>query len=458
MNRQHVLERVNGTLACSMETGVRLGGTGITGEHGRVSTANGQLKFLDLFAGGGGLSEGFIQAGFNPVAHVESDRAACFTLRTRMAYHWLKDHSDLGLYADYLKGSLNRKELYQNVPKRVVDSVTNTRIGDDTLPAVFRSIDTLLENRKLDLIIGGPPCQAYSIAGRSRDQRKMKSDDRNYLYVDYAKFLERYKPSYFLFENVTGLLSATDQDGGRHFDAMRDLFSEHGYTTEYRILSANDYGVLQNRKRVFLVGRLGQSGDFFPEPDKWTPPVQVNEVLSDLPPLRAGTGDPGPCDVGPYQGTWQHESGIRSGGLPVTWHQARPQSTQDLEIYRIAVDRWNTEGLRLHYDDLPERLKTHRTRGAFRDRFKVVASNLPFSHTVVAHIAKDGHYYIHPDIDQNRSLTPREAARLQTFPDDYHFESISAMPKRTPAFRQIGNAAPVLLARRLAEKLREKWA
>ena len=458
MNHQHVLKRANGTLACSMENGVRLGGTSITGEHGRVSTANGQFNFLDLFAGGGGLSEGFIQAGFNPVAHVESDRSACFTLRTRMAYHWLKDHSDLGLYADYLKGSLSRQELYQNVPKRVVDSVINARIADDTLPTVFRSIDTLLENRKLDLVIGGPPCQAYSIAGRSRDQRKMKSDDRNYLYIDYAKFLERYQPSYFLFENVTGLLSATDQNGGRHFDEMRDLFSEHGYLTEYRILPANDYGVLQNRKRVFLVGRLGHSTGFYPEPDKWIPTATVNDVLSDLPARSAGAGDSGPCSVNSYSGTWQYEAGIRNDDLPVTWHQARPQSSQDLEIYRIAVELWDSEGSRLHYYNLPDRLKTHRTRDAFRDRFKVVASNLPFSHTVVAHIAKDGHYYIHPDIDQNRSITPREAARLQTFPDDYHFESISAAPKRTPAFRQIGNAAPVLLARKIAEKLKDVLA
>ena len=110
------------------------------------------------------------------------------------------------------------------------------------------------------------------------------------------------------------------------------------------------------------------------------------------------------------------------------------------------------------YNMLPERLKTHRHRNSFLDRFKVVASDLPFSHTVVAHIAKDGHYYIHPDIDQNRSITPREAARLQTFPDDYYFESSKDAPRRTPAFLQIGNAVPVLLARKVADKLKETWS
>ena len=363
----------------------------------------------------------------------------------------------MDLYANYLEGMLSRAEFYQKLPDQIVSSVVNAEIGDDTLPGIFRSIDALLDNRKLDLIIGGPPCQAYSLVGRSRDQRGMKNDQRNYLYLHYARFLEKYKPSYFVFENVTGLLSAKDSDSNSHFDAMRSLFSEHGYETEYKILSANDYGVLQNRKRVFLVGHLGKSTGFYPEPERWNANARVEEVFSDLPALTAGTGDPGPCCVKPCRGVWQHQAGIRNGYIPVTWHQARPQSSQDLEIYRIAVDLWNSRKARLKYRDLPDHLKTHRHRDSFCDRFKVVAADLPFSHTVVAHIAKDGHYYIHPDIKQNRSITPREAARLQTFPDDYYFESSSGVPKRTPVFCQIGNAAPVLLARKIAEKLRETW-
>ena len=112
---------------------------------------------------------------------------------------------------------------------------------------------------------------------------------------------------------------------------------------------------------------------------------------------------------------------------------------------------------RLMYNKLPERLQTHKNKNSFLNRFRVVAGNLKFSHTVVAHIAMDGHYYIHPDIKQNRSLTPREAARLQTFPDDYYFESDNGRPYRTTAFRQIGNAVPILLAQKIAEKLKENW-
>ena len=107
----------------------------------------------------------------------------------------------------------------------------------------------------------------------------------------------------------------------------------------------------------------------------------------------------------------------------------------------------------MEYNDLPENLKTHKNRTAFADRFKVVAGNLSASHTVLAHLAKDGHYYIHPDIAQNRSLTPREAARLQTFPDNYYFESITGKPSRTYAYKQIGNAVPVCLAHRIAAAL-----
>ena len=415
------------------------------------------MKFLDLFAGGGGLSEGFIQAGFEPVAHIESDRSACFTLQTRMAYQWLKGQDELKLYADYLNGTVTRSEFYQQIPKKVLRSVIHEEIRDETATAICREIDDLLNGQELDLIIGGPPCQAYSLVGRSRDQRRMRCDSRNFLYLQYAEFLKKYKPSYFVFENVVGLLSAKDRDERSHFDTMRSVFSEQGYETEYKVLSANNYGVLQSRKRVFLVGRLGRKTGFFPEPTEWHPVASVADVFSDLPSLTSGTGDPGPCIVKSSSGIWQQQAAIRNDDIPVTWHQARPHTSQDLEIYRMAVNLWNSKKARLVYDDLPERLKTHRNRNSFRDRFKVVASDLPFSHTVVAHIAKDGHYYIHPDILQNRSITPREAARLQTFPDDYYFESTSGVPRRTPVFNQIGNAAPVLLARKVAEKLLESW-
>ena len=416
-----------------------------------------KLNYLDLFAGAGGLSEGFTRAEFNPVAHVEMDQAACYTLRTRMAYHWLKEKDDLKRYVDYLEGTIGRQEFYDSLPSGIIESVINAEIGKETLQDIFQRIDPLLGDEKLDLIVGGPPCQTYSHIGRSRCPNRMKGDPRNNLYLFYAEFLRKYKPQHFVFENVPGLLSATDEEGDSYLKLMQDLFREYGYETEFETLNAKDYGVPQNRRRIILVGKKGKSTGFYPKPSKCKSDVLVKEILSDLPSIKAGEGDVGPCSMAPHYHPWLRDTGIRNEKLPVTLHQARTNNEQDREIYKMAVELWNEKESCLRYNELPERLQTHRNKDSFLDRFKVVAGDLPYSHTVVAHIAKDGHYYIHPDINQNRSLTPREVARLQTFPDGYYFESCSGKPSRTPAYRQIGNAVPVLLAQKIAEKLKENW-
>jgi DNA (cytosine-5)-methyltransferase 1 len=417
------------------------------------------LHFLDLFAGAGGLSEGFIRAGFQPVAHIEMDKSACLTLKTRMAYHWLVSQSQEDIYIRYLNKEVSREKFYESIPSEVLNSVINFEIGDNTLGGIFASIDELACGKKINLIIGGPPCQAYSLVGRARDSNRMVGDKRNYLYRYYAKFLEKYKPEYFVFENVSGLLSAKDADGKLYFDAMKDDFSALGYTVEHELLSASNYGVRQNRNRIIIVGKKSKSDFPYPLPDVWNPKVKVREIFSDLPNLSAGEGTVSPCAMKAYKDqAYLYDAKIKDDVFPVTWHQARPNTEQDLEIYRIVVEVWNREERRLNYNELPENLKTHQNRRSFIDRFKVVAGDLPYSHTVVAHIARDGHYYIHPDIKQNRSLTPREAARLQTFPDNYFFESACETKSgRTAAFSQIGNAVPVLMAEKIAKKLREVW-
>ena len=416
-----------------------------------------ELRFLDLFAGAGGLSEGFIQAGFKPVAHIESDKAACFTLQTRMAYHWFKSTNNQHIYVDYLKGKLSRTEFYKKIPECITKTIINKEISENSLKNIFSVIDELLENVSLDLIIGGPPCQAYSLVGRACDSNKMLGDERNYLYKFYGEFLKRYQPKYFVFENVVGLLSAKDIHGRYYFHEMRKLFKELGYETEYRVLNAHDYGVLQARKRIILVGKRGSDTGFYPQLKIEIPHACVNEIFADLPIIHAGGVSVRTCKTRKYSGQWLYDSGIKNDDIPITWHIARPLNYQDSVIYRIASELWNKEGKRLEYNDLPENLKTHKNRTSFTDRFKVVAGDLSASHTVLAHLAKDGHYYIHPDSKQNRSITPREAARLQTFPDDYYFEGVTEKPSRTAAFRQIGNAVPVMLARKIAENLKENW-
>ena len=416
------------------------------------------LNFLDLFAGAGGLSEGFVRAGCKPIAHVEADSAAAFTLQTREAFHILKARGELETYSSYLSGQLSRSKLYSSAFRSEPTSVINSTIGEDGLDRIFSQIDTLVGERKLDLIIGGPPCQAYSLVGRARSVLKMVGDERNYLFVYYAEFLKRYRPKSFIFENVVGLLTAQEANGTRYLDMMVSLFRELGYSVEFQVLSADEYGIPQKRKRIILVGKEGKHKGFFPELKKVSTDFLVEDAIGDLPSLSAGRGATFNTALTKPPSRWLLESGLLSGTGYATWHEARPHNTRDLKIFKKVVKRWNEKKERLSYNDLPEALKTHKNRSSFLDRFKVVAADLPASHTVVAHIAKDGNYYIHPDNSQNRSLTPREAARLQTFPDDYFFESTSGKPSRTSAFKQIGNAVPVILAEKIANSLVESWS
>lgn len=419
-----------------------------------TDTTKKTYRYLDLFAGAGGLSEGFLRAGFEPVAHIEMDAAACYTLKTRTAYHWLRDNNRLEVYKKYLAQEISREEFYQKIPEKVLNSVLNHEISEASLETIFGKVDQLLNGEKLDLIVGGPPCQAYSIAGRSRDENKMVGDKRNYLYKLYAEFLRKYQPKFFVFENVVGLLSAKDEDGTRHFDNMQSLFEKCGYKTDFRVLNASDFGVLQNRKRIILIGRRGDTAEFYPEIPHNQSNRKVGELFCDLPAIHAGEGVVTPVPTAHYKGEYLYESGIKEYDTePVTYHQARPNTEQDLEIYHIVVDTWNKSKKRVSYIDLPERLRTHNNTKCFLDRFKVVAGNLPYAQTVVAHISRDGHYFIHPDIKQNRSLTPREVARIQTFPDNYYFESVTGKPSRTLAYKQIGNAVPVCLAYSVAKAL-----
>lgn len=411
-----------------------------------------KLTFIDLFAGAGGLSEGFIRAGYEPIAHVEMDEAACYTLRTRAAYHYLKANGDFNIYKQYLKGEINRDYLYAKVPAEILDSVINLPIGGDNNPKIHKAIEALLGKRKVDLIIGGPPCQAYSLVGRARSKDGMKGDHRNYLYVQYAKYLEKYEPKMFVFENVLGLKSA---GSGIYLQNMEKLFEAKGYHMKLFTVEANNFGVLQNRKRVVILGWQKVLKIIPPDleavrsNDKHT----VSELLSDLPFIQAGEGVDKGLKYSTPKTDYLNKSGIRNGIDILTQHIARPHTEQDKEIYRIAVEQME-KGERLSYISLPKRLMTHKNQHSFFDRFKVVNENAAYSHTVVAHISKDGHYYIHPDIKQNRSITVREAARLQSFPDDFYFEGVKENMNRTAAFKQIGNAVPPLMAYSIAKNIK----
>lgn len=404
-----------------------------------------KLNYIDLFAGAGGLSEGFVREGFTPIAHVEMNKDACDTLRTRTAYHWLKEQNRVKEYYDYLKNIISRDELWAKIPKHLIKSVINTEISDETLPAIFNQIGTELGKKKVDVVIGGPPCQAYSVAGRVR--KDMTNDPRNHLYKHYVKFLKEYQPKMFVFENVPGILTAKN---GHYLELIFEAVREAGYELDKKILNARNFGVLQDRKRVIIIGWKNDLDIQYPEFDKKETEFEIGKHLfADLPKIKSGQGNWGISEYAGKTNDYLETSGIRNGIDFTTQHISRFNNENDLEIYRIAVDKWINEGKRLNYAELPPRLIKHNNTKTFTNRFQVV-NHKGVSHTVVAHICADGHYYIHPDIEQNRSITVREAARIQSFPDDYFFES-----SRTAAFKQIGNAVPVLMGEGIAKKIKE---
>lgn len=406
-----------------------------------------KYNFIDLFAGAGGLSEGFIQAGFSPIAHIEMNPFAAQTLETRSAYYYLKSKRKLSLYYDYLAGAISRQQLMESVPKDVLESVICETMSDETLPGIFSSIDNMLEKKGIqgvDVVIGGPPCQAYSLVGRAQSshmEKPMEEDPRNDLYILYAEFLKKYHPKMFVFENVMGIESA---NGGSTWIKVQELLQKVGYQIEFHEQNSKTFGVLQSRRRMIIVGWLKGSNLSYPQFKQVKVEAIVNDLFSDLPPLLPGESSDkySPAETSKYV----LENGIRTEKDVLTHHVSRPNKERDIIIYKKAIELWNNEHKRLNYNDLPDELKTHKNRNSFLDRFKVVEGDEQCCHTMLAHLSKDGHYFIHPDINQHRSITVREAARIQSFPDSYYFEG-----PRTSQFVQIGNAVPPMMAKGIAK-------
>ncbi|MDR2915542.1 MAG: DNA cytosine methyltransferase [Tannerella sp.] len=425
-----------------------------------------KLNFIDLFAGAGGLSEGFIRAGYTPLAHIEMDKYACDTLKTRAAFHYLKGRNELQKYEKYLYEKQEKEDgskLWKQVPQEVIDTVIQSEIGEKTIKNLFDQVNTLIGNQQIDIIIGGPPCQAYSVAGRARIGKVVEDDPRNELYKYYVKFLECYHPKMFVFENVLGIRTAKN---GEPLKDLTRLVEHAGYKMDLKVQIASEHGVLQNRQRVIIVGwktedENGQPTGFcYPELKTEVLKYRVlKDLFSDLPERKSGEGQL--CAPIEYtkplsEMKYLKKSGIRGTLNFTTQHIARPNNENDREIYKMAVEMWLNDRKRIDYSKIPSRLQHHKNKESFLNRFQVVDPD-GCCHTVVAHIAMDGHYYIYPTanptIENVRSITIREAARLQSFPDDYYFEG-----SRSAAFKQIGNAVPVVLAHKIAEELKGQFA
>jgi DNA (cytosine-5)-methyltransferase 1 len=516
------------------------------------------IPVIDLFAGPGGLSEGF--ASFVPKgvrgnpykisASVEMDAWAHQTLELRSFFHEFHGNAP-NEYYQYLRQEITKGELFEAFPiqaaaarKRAILAELGNKDHDALIKHRLKQV--FKENPKKPwVLIGGPPCQAYSVIGRSRrqangaGQQRQEEDKRNFLYLEYLKIIANYKPAVFVMENVKGMLSAKVNgkeifheilDDLRHpKDALKDSkvpgYSQNGL--EYKIYSlvvskqdgddlnptdyiiqSEKYGVGQMRHRVIL---LGVRSDIKIKPRTLTPhqgKVTVESLISDLPKLRSTFTRP----IGGVEEWYDHLADIRNqswykqyrpaveNGSPVDaaaikskmddclneiqsdldtgseftvaspsalyrpdWfndpkmggvanHIARGHMKEDLHRYFFAACYTSAFGRSPRMKDFPtELLPKHKNvkqslgDGAFDDRFRVQQTDRPAT-TITCHISKDGHYNIHYDPSQCRSLTVREAARIQSFPDNYYF-----VGPRTQQYHQVGNAVPPLLASQIAD-------
>jgi len=377
--------------------------------------------------------DGFEQSGhFDTLACVEWEAAPCENLVKRLSEKW------------------NHKKASEEVVRFDIQRTEELFHGfDDDKFGSSRGLDALVGQRKVDVLIGGPPCQAYSLAGRIRDENGMRNDYRNYLFESYLKVVVRYQPDFFLFENVVGLLSAAP-DGTPIVDRIRQSFSDAGYEVisdfKSAVFSLPEYGIPQNRKRIIILGvRRGTFkkkssqivADFYSEimPSLKKKKRTVADAISDLPQLIP--------IVSAGSVTYR-----KKGGVDVPNHIPRHHSARDVGVFDLLTN--DIASGRMQYTSIPalKELYTKITgKKSNIHKYYVLRANEQ-SNTIPAHLYKDGFRHIHPDPKQCRTLTVREAARLQTFPDDYEF--VGSMGDQ---YKMIGNAVPPDFAKTLAEAM-----
>lgn len=395
------------------------------------------LNTIDLFVGCGGLSEGFEQSRkYKMLGAVEWEEAPVNTLRKHLKNKWnISDSGKRVLQFDIQRTD----ELFYG--------------WDDKKFGSHPGLDSLIGDKKLDVIIGGPPCQAYSVAGRIRDEHGMKEDYRNYLFESFLTVVQHYKPKAFIFENVPGILSAKPGDGcTKIIDLIKKAFDDAGYVVlndlKEAIIDMTEYGVPQNRKRVIILGLSKEyygdkSSDivksfyssYLPE-YKVERKATVRDAIGDLPKLF-------PLD----EPTYYKEKKI-SHSIPdpmIDGHVSRFHSKRDIDIFKfLAEDIASGEKKYTSSDSLKKLYHKMTGKTSNVHKYHVLRWDEP-SNLIPAHLYKDGLRHIHPDPAQARTITVREAARLQTFPDDYEFDC-----SQSDAFKMIGNAVPPLFARKVA--------
>lgn len=511
------------------------------------------IKVIDIFAGPGGLSEGFAavtdakgQPVFDVMLSIEKEEQAHATLLLRTFFRQFHD-SIPDAYYRLLRGEIDQEALFKAHPAEA--KLATARSWHATLgpkgedPAnVRRRIRETVGNDTDWVLIGGPPCQAYSIAGRSRNQGNPdydpRTDERQRLYVEYLQILAEHRPAVFIMENVKGILSATLENervfhriledlrdpakaiaregrgekhirkGGYRIHSLTENHVFENGTLRGSVIEAEKYGIPQARHRVILLGIRDDINGVKPRILTEQKAVSTTSVIGSLPKLRGGLSPPKKdspaawksCLQSQTKSRWVNAGTRKVDGLALSlfirerlgeialpragrgaeflkgeitanyapeWfeddriggvcnHRSRSHMRTDLHRYFYAACYAKHHGhspTLKHFptDLLPDHVSVDdaiENGGNFSDRFRVQVGSQP-STTIVSHMSKDGHYYIHPDPLQCRSLTVREAARLQTFPDNYFF-----CGNRTAQYTQVGNAVPPLLARQIGEIVR----
>lgn len=493
---------------------------------------------VDLFAGPGGLGEGFAlsldekgRARFTSVVSIERDQ---FSHQTLLLRHFLRQFPEGEAPADYyafLAGGISREELYLRYPEaysHAAASALRISLGAESHAHVQGIIRERIGKSRRWALVGGPPCQAYSLVGRSRmmGRSDFEQDERHTLYLEYLRIIADHRPPVFVMENVKGLLSATIEGKSAITRIVRDLscpaiaIPDAPSDLSYRLYSlteedmageevdprlfvvrAEEYGIPQARHRMFIVG-IRSDLKVRPGILKKMPAPTVEETIGSLPAIRSGLSkekdsvaawltelrsissmnvrqqlngaayageiaraldfyhlievkSPRAVSSSRYTLRKPAHDVLRSlydERLPVlTAHEARSHMASDLRRYLYAATFAQKAGRSPKLADFPDSLlpdhknvELGRTGKMFSDRFRVQLADY-VSTTITSHISKDGHYFIHYDPAQCRSLTVREAARLQTFPDNYFFSG-----PRTAQYHQVGNAVPPQLAKQIA--------
>lgn len=401
-----------------------------------------KLNAIDLFSGAGGLSEGFLQTGkYKFFAHVEWEMPMVNTLRNNLVKRW--NYSEENAKKAVIRFDIQKTdELINGDWKK--DTVLD--YGKDNHEAVIKKgIKGLVGNNSIDVIIGGPPCQAYSLAGRAQDPNSMKNDYRNYLFESFVKVVDAFRPKIFVFENVPGILSAKPGDT-LVIERIYNAFKSIGYeirtpkNISKSIYSAADFQVPQQRRRIIIIGV-----------NKDYPNLKLEEFYTCLDSLKITDDRKTVRDaIGnmpkfkplqhPYKKGSGHVSHELIGDTYIPLHVARYNNLRDINVFK----EWLSKNMNKVPNDeklaFYKKVTGHDTN---HNKYRNIEWDKP-SPTIVSHLYKDGLMFIHPDINQLRTITIREAALLQTFPMEFEFIGSNAY-----CFKMIGNAVPVLFAKNI---------